>query len=100
MTAPAPTVPTTSSSTTASKGDVWWRLFGCETGHTYDPAIVSRTGKFRGAFQFDLATYQSNGGSGDPAADPYEAQLAVAKRLHAARGWHPWPTCARRLGLL
>lgn len=80
-------------------GDVWWDLFGCETGYTYNPRIVSASGTYRGAFQFDLETWQGVGETGDPIDYSYEHQLAAAKRLHAARGWSPWPKCSRDLGL-
>jgi len=31
---------------------------------------------------------------------PVWAQLRAAERAHAVRGWHPWPTTARRCGLI
>jgi len=66
--------------------------------HRIDPAAVSPTGKYRGAFQFDLPTWQSVGGTGDPAAHSYGEQLARAQELQARRGWGPWPHCSQLLG--
>lgn len=96
----ARSAPTVRASRPTPSGDVWWALFGCETGHTYNPQIVSKTGKFRGAFQFSLSTWAGIGETGDPISYSYEHQLAAAKRLQARDGWHPWPTCGRRLGLI
>lgn len=67
--------------------------------HRIDPAAVNPTGKYRGAFQFDLPTWQSVGGTGDPAAHPYAEQLARAQELQRRRGWAPWPACSEALGL-
>lgn len=79
--------------------DVWWRLFGCETGGTYNHRIVSRTGKFRGAFQFDMPTWHGVGGPTDPIRHSYMTQKFYAIRLQSHRGWRPWPYCSRRLRL-
>ena len=78
--------------------DVFIRLSWCESGGRAN--AVSRSGKYRGAFQFSLATWHSMGMPGDPIEYPYEVQLETAKRLQARSGWGQWPTCARRLGLL
>lgn len=101
------TVPPTTTTTEAvyqaatvtPTGDVWWDLFGCETGYTYNPRIVSKTGKYRGAFQFDLVTWAEVGETGDPIDYSYEHQLAAAKRLQAYAGWGRWPHCSKVLGL-
>ena len=79
-------------------GDVWWRLALCESGG--NPQAVSSTGRYRGAFQFSLATWRSVGMAGDPIQFDYETQLIAAKRLQARSGWGQWPRCARKLGLL
>lgn len=51
-----------------------------------------------GAYQFDLQTWRSVGGSGNPAhASPTE-QDARAWALYQSRGLAPWPTPARRCG--
>lgn len=53
---------------------------------------------FYGAYQFDLTTWRSVGGTGNPAhASPAE-QDARAWALYQSRGLAPWPTPARRCG--
>lgn len=81
------------------QGDVWYRLFGCETGYTYNIRAVSPSGRYRGAFQFDLTTWASVGMTGDPINYTYEEQKAAAMRLQARDGWGKWPTCRITLGL-
>lgn len=50
---------------------------------------------YYGAYQFDLQTWRSVGGSGNPAhASPAE-QDARALALHESRGLAPWPTPSR-----
>ena len=77
--------------------DTFIRLSWCESGGRAN--AVSRSGKYRGAFQFSLATWHSMGMAGDPIDYPFEVQLDAAKRLQARSGWGQWPTCARTLGL-
>lgn len=57
---------------------------------------VSRSGRYRGAYQFDQRTWEGNGGSGDPAAASAEEQDRTAATLLSRRGLAPWPTPARR----
>jgi hypothetical protein len=78
-------------------GDVWARLAECESGG--DPHAHSASGRYHGAFQFSLATWQSLGYAGNPADHSYATQLQAAQRLQARAGWGQWPRCARRLGL-
>ena len=80
-------------------GDAVWRALAVCESHA-NPTAVSKSGKYRGAFQFSMASWQSLGYSGDPIEHPYATQLEAAKRLQARSGWGQWPTCARRLGLL
>jgi transglycosylase-like protein len=68
--------------------DKWERLRFCESTNNYQ--AVSPTGKYRGAYQFDLPTWQSVGGTGDPAAAPPAEQDARARELYARRGSAPW----------
>ena len=58
-----------------------------------DPTAVSADGLYRGKYQFDLATWQSLGGSGDPALAGEREQDRRARMLVAARGTIPWPVC-------
>ena len=47
---------------------------------------------FFGAYQFDVQTWRSVGGSGNPAEASPAEQDARAARLLAERGLEPWPT--------
>ena len=58
-----------------------------------DPTAVSADGLYRGKYQFDLATWQSLGGSGDPAQASEGEQDHRARTLAADRGSTPWPVC-------
>ena len=58
-----------------------------------DPTAVSASGRYRGKYQFDLATGRSLGGTGDPAAAPEADQDALATKLLAREGTSPWPRC-------
>lgn len=75
----------------------WDAVAACESGGNW----AANTGNgYYGGLQFDLGTWQSNGG-GSYAARPdlasRAAQIAVAERLYAARGSSPWPVCGRYL---
>jgi hypothetical protein len=64
---------------------------GCESGGDY--GAVSPDGRYRGAYQFDDQTWQSVGGSGDPAAASPAEQDERASQLWSQRGSNPWPNC-------
>lgn len=74
----------------------WARLRQCESGGNY--RAVSRSGTYRGAYQFDQRTWEVLGGRGDPAAAPPIEQDARAAVLYSQRGARPWPVCGRALG--
>jgi hypothetical protein len=63
----------------------------CESGG--DPAAVSPDGQYRGKYQFAQQTWESVGGTGDPAAAPEAVQDQKAAQLQAQRGSSPWPVC-------
>lgn len=72
------------------------RLRQCEATGNY--RAVSKSGKYRGAYQFDRKTWVSVGGAGsDPAAASPAEQDAAARTLYAQRGRTPWPVCGKRL---
>lgn len=72
----------------------WAALRRCESGGNYQ----TNTGNgFYGAYQFDLQTWQSVGGTGLPSDAPPEEQDARARALYASRGAQPWPVCGRFL---
>jgi hypothetical protein len=66
-------------------------IAACESGG--DPTIVSADGSYRGKYQFDYGTWESVGGSGDPAAAPEAEQDYRAALLYAQSGSSPWPIC-------
>ena len=66
-------------------------IAACESGG--DPSAVGGGGQFRGKYQFDLGTWASVGGTGDPAAAPEAEQDRRAAMLYAQRGSAPWPVC-------
>ena len=64
----------------------------CESGGNY----ATNTGNgFYGAYQFDMQTWASVGGSGNPAAASPAEQDKRAAMLYARRGAAPWPVCGR-----
>jgi TolA-binding protein len=66
-------------------------IASCESGG--DPTIVSSDGSYRGKYQFSVSTWESVGGSGDPAAAPEAEQDYRAALLYAQSGSSPWPVC-------
>jgi uncharacterized protein YabE (DUF348 family) len=75
------------------------KLRSCEGAYT------SNTGNgYYGAYQFSLSTWRSNApaGYGDviPSSAPPAVQDQAAATLYQRRGWQPWPSCSRSLGLL
>jgi hypothetical protein len=63
----------------------------CESGG--DPTAVSSDGTYRGKYQFDSGTWESVGGTGDPAAAPEAEQDYRAALLYSRAGSSPWPVC-------
>lgn len=78
---------------------VWDDLAQCESGGNW--AINTGNGYY-GGLQFDYSTWHGYGG-GEFAEYAHlatrEQQIIVAERLHAARGFQPWPACRIKLGL-
>lgn len=69
------------------------RIRRCESRGNY--SIVSASGRYRGAYQFDFTTWRGVGGSGDPAAASPAEQDYRALLLLRMRGTRPWPICGR-----
>jgi hypothetical protein len=84
---------------TYSGTSVWDDLAQCESGGNW--AINTGNGYY-GGLQFSYGTWHGYGG-GEFAEYPHQAtreeQIIVAERLHAARGYSPWPACRSKLGL-
>lgn len=68
------------------------RIAQCESGG--NPRAVSPDGRYRGKYQFDMATWRGLGGSGDPARAPESTQDRMAIKLYRQRGSAPWGACA------
>ncbi len=64
------------------------RIAKCESGGNI--RAISRDGRYRGKFQFDMATWRSLGGKGDPAKASEATQDRLALKLYRQRGTAPW----------
>lgn len=73
----------------------WQRLRICESSNQYD---IDNGNGYYGAYQFDLPTWQSVGGTGQPNLNPPPEQDYRALYLYRMRGWQPW-SCATKLNL-
>jgi len=78
-----------------SYGVNWDGLAHCES--TNNPRAVDPSGTYFGLFQFDLSTWASVGGTGNPIDASPEEQLLRAKLLYQDRGLQPW-ACAWAAG--
>jgi Transglycosylase-like domain len=67
-------------------------IAACESGG--NPATDTGNG-FYGKYQFTLATWQSVGGSGNPADASEAEQDRRAAELYGREGASPWPVCGR-----
>jgi hypothetical protein len=66
-------------------------IAACESGG--NPAAVGGGGAYRGKYQFDQQTWESVGGTGDPAAASEAEQDYRASILYSRAGTTPWPVC-------
>jgi hypothetical protein len=78
-----------------SAGD-WSKLRMCESSGRY--AVNTGSGYY-GAYQFDLSTWRSVGGTGYPHEAAPAEQDYRALYLYRMRGWQPWE-CAGMIGLV
>lgn len=69
------------------------RIAACESHN--NPRAHNPSGKYHGAWQFDLQTWHSTGRTGDPHTLSYEEQREGAYDLWKARGTQPWSICKR-----
>ena len=70
-------------------------LAQCESGG--NPRATNPSGKYRGMYQFSQATWNSVGGTGDPAAASADEQTYRAQLLYQRSGAGQWPHCGPRL---
>jgi hypothetical protein len=67
-------------------------IAACESGGNYS----ANTGNgFYGAYQFTQSTWESVGGTGNPAAASPAEQDRRAAMLYAQQGSSPWPVCGQ-----
>ena len=96
---PAPVPAAPQRVVTYDGNTVWDQLAQCESGGNW--AINTGNGYY-GGLQFNLGTWEAYGGlefAERPDLATREQQIIVAERLHAARGFQPWPACRIKLGL-
>jgi len=67
------------------------RIAECESGS--NPRAVSPGGRYRGKYQFSVATWQNLGGRGDPIEASEATQDRIALKLYRRSGTAPWPSC-------
>lgn len=89
------------ATTRASRGDSrsvaslnWAALARCESSG--NPRATNPAGYY-GLYQFDVATWRSVGGHGNPAQASAAEQTQRAQILYLRRGASPWPHCGRHL---
>ena len=81
----------------AGGNTAWDRLAQCESGGNW--AINTGNGYY-GGLQFNLGTWQANGGTGLPSNASRETQIAIATKVRdASGGYGAWPACSQSLGL-
>ena len=80
----------------------WHALRQCESTQNY--RVISVSGRYRGAYQFSIRTWNWVAGKHYPdlvEVDPIDAspsdQDKMAYKLYEINGWDPWPTCKKRL---
>jgi uncharacterized protein YabE (DUF348 family) len=93
--APADTGSGGAGSIPSSGGLNWAGLAQCESGG--NPKAYNPSGPYYGLYQFDVGTWQANGGSGIPSDASAAEQTRVAQNLYNARGASPWPVCGKYL---
>jgi peptidoglycan hydrolase-like protein with peptidoglycan-binding domain len=80
---------------TADVATVMAKIAECESGG--DPTAISPSGEYRGKYQFSQATWESLGGTGDPAEADENVQDMYAAGLYQQRGLAPWPACSQQV---
>ena len=79
----------------ADVATVMAKIAECESGG--DPTAISPSGQYRGKYQFSQETWESLGGTGDPAEADENVQDMYAAGLYQQRGLAPWPACSAQV---
>ncbi|MCW2665071.1 MAG: Transglycosylase domain protein [Frankiales bacterium] len=87
---------TTGAASASAPNSEWDRLAQCEAGGNWS---INTGNGYYGGLQFNLSTWRSVGGSGRPDQASRSEQIRRGNLLHDSRGWSPWPSCSRKLGL-
>jgi hypothetical protein len=83
-----------SNTFTGSFAEALARLRSCEGSYT------SNTGNgYYGAYQFDRQTWGGYGGYPVASDAPPSVQDEKAWLTYQRRGWSPWPSCSKKMGL-
>src|SRR4051795_2982964 len=88
----APSSTRSGSGSSVNLPPVLRKIAQCESGG--NPRAVSRSGRYRGKYQFDQAPWEAAGGKGDPVAASEATQDRIALKLYHKRGTAPGPNCA------
>jgi len=73
----------------------WEALIDCESSGN-PRAVNQQTGRHFGLLQFDIPTWQSVRGTGNPIDATPEEQLMRGRMLYDQRGWQPWECAANK----
>jgi hypothetical protein len=86
-------IPVVASADSDSLAAQLHRLRACESSNNYH----ANTGNgYYGAYQFNPSTWRAMGYGGRADRAAPRTQDDATTKLHARRGWKPWPTCARK----
>ena len=78
----------------ADVATVMAKIAECESGG--NPTAVSPNGEYRGKYQFSQATWESLGGTGDPAEADENVQDMSPPGSTSSAASRPWPACSGR----
>jgi hypothetical protein len=73
----------------------WDAIAECESGGNWS---INTGNGYYGGLQFKQSTWESNGGSGNPANASREEQIRVANNVLQSQGIGAWPVCGKRAG--
>lgn len=94
---PSPSPTPAPTSVPASTSDVWDKLALCESKGNWS---INTGNGYYGGLQFSEGAWRSVGGTNMPHEASRDEQILRGKMLQEKRGWGPWGTCSKKLGLL